>query len=205
MKGWTMEEWKNRWQMSWESLRNEDCWGRGVWSDDLDVFCGWKNKKEVRFGWCCCRGTTNLCKNSNKSPKGNSVKCAKWSVEIYHSILPAFIYSLNIWWPQIVYFADFLLGTVEMSTNEDDAAAQMAAAVPTGPPRFFKLPDFLTASPAAWFGVTEVQFLLRGTTSERDCFALVATVLPEASAHRVTNILAAPGDNCYEDLRAALL
>ena len=79
-----------------------------------------------------------------------------------------------------------------MDVQEDKAAA-------TGnqparqPPRFFKLPGFWTASPTAWFGVAEAQFLLRGTASQRDCFALVTAVLPEASAHRVAHILAAPG------------
>lgn len=92
-----------------------------------------------------------------------------------------------------------------MNLHEDDAAAQVAAAAAGQPPRFFKLPDFWTASPAAWFGVAEAQFLLRGTASQRDRFALVAAVLPEASARRVNHILAAPGDNSYDDLKAALL
>ena len=88
--------------------------------------------------------------------------------------------------------------------EEDNVAA--AGNLPAGqPPRFFKLPDFWTASPSAWFGVAEAQFLLRGTTSQRDHFALVAAVLPEASARRVAHILAPPGDNCYDDLRAAPL
>ena len=60
-------------------------------------------------------------------------------------------------------------------------------------------------SPAAWFGVTEAQFLLHGPTTQQERFALVVTVLPEASASRVAHILAASGDNCYTDLRAALL
>ena len=92
-----------------------------------------------------------------------------------------------------------------MSIHKDEAAAHLAAAMPTGPPRFFKLPNFWIASPAAWFGVAEAQFLLRGTTSQRDRFALVAAILPEASARRVAHILATPGDNCYNDLRATLL
>ncbi len=92
-----------------------------------------------------------------------------------------------------------------MDVQEDNAAAA-AGNQPAGqPPRFFKLSDFWTASPAAWFGVAEAQFLLRGTASQRDRFALVAAVLPEASARRVAHILAAPGDNSYDDLKAALL
>ena len=63
----------------------------------------------------------------------------------------------------------------------------------------------LGSQPAAWFGVAESQFLLRGTASQRDRFPLVAAVLPEASARRVAHILAAPCDNSYDDLKAALL
>ena len=91
--------------------------------------------------------------------------------------------------------------------NEENNAAAQAGNPPAGqhPLRFFKLPDFWTASPAAWFEVAEAQFLLRGTATQWERFALVAAVLPEASARRVAHILAAPGDNCYDDLRAALL
>ena len=94
-----------------------------------------------------------------------------------------------------------------MDVKEDNAATIQAGNPPAGqaPPRFFKLPDLWTASPAAWFGVAEAQFLLRGTLSQQDRFALVVTILPEASARRVAHILAAPGDNSYNDLKAALL
>ena len=60
-------------------------------------------------------------------------------------------------------------------------------------------------SPAAWFGVAESQFLLRGITSQQDCFALVVAVLHESSARRVAHLLANPGDNSYDDLKTALL
>ena len=70
--------------------------------------------------------------------------------------------------------------------NTADLAGNPPAAQP--PTRFFKLPDFWTASPAAWFAVAEAQFLLRSTTQERERFALIATVLPEASACRVAHI-----------------
>ena len=94
-----------------------------------------------------------------------------------------------------------------MDIEEDNAAAVQAGNPPTvqPPPHFFKLPDFWTASPATWFGVDKAQFLLCGTATQRDRFALVVTVLPEASACRVAHILAAPGNNCYDDLRATLL
>ena len=91
--------------------------------------------------------------------------------------------------------------------NVEENAADLAGNPPAAQPptRIFKLPDFWTASPAAWFGVAEAQFLLRGTTQQPERFALVGTVLPEASARRVAHILTGPGDNCYTDLRAALL
>ena len=69
----------------------------------------------------------------------------------------------------------------------------------------FKLPDFGTTSPTAWFGVTEAQFLLRDSETQRDCYSLVTTVLSGASACSVAQILACPGDNCYDDLRATRL
>ena len=71
--------------------------------------------------------------------------------------------------------------------------------------RYYKLPDFWSASPAAWFGIVEAQFLIRGTEAQRDKFALVTAVLPETSARRVAHILAAPGEECYNDLKTALL
>ena len=78
-----------------------------------------------------------------------------------------------------------------MSVHEDDAADQLAVSSPPGQhPRFFKLPNFWTASLFNWFGVREAQFLLHGTTSQRDSFVLVNAVLPEGSAHRVAHILA---------------
>ena len=66
-------------------------------------------------------------------------------------------------------------------------------------------PDFWSTSPAAWFGVVEAQFLLCRTEVQRDKFALIKAVLPEASARQVTHILAAPGDTCYDKLKMALL
>ena len=90
---------------------------------------------------------------------------------------------------------------MNVEENATDLVGNPPAAEP--PTRFFTLPDFWTASPAAWFGVAEAQFLLRGTTQQRERFALVAAVLPEASTRRVAHILAASGDNCYTDLRTS--
>ena len=75
---------------------------------------------------------------------------------------------------------------------------------PTGS-RYFKLPDFWTASPAAWFGMAEAQFLLQNITSQQERLALVAAILPEASARHVAHLLVNPGDTSYTDLKAALL
>ena len=83
--------------------------------------------------------------------------------------------------------------------------ADQDAAIANHPPRFYKLPDFWSTSPAAWFGVIEAQFQLRGTDAQRDKFALVTAVLPEASARRVAHILTAPTDTCYDELKTALL
>ena len=70
---------------------------------------------------------------------------------------------------------------------------------------FYKRPDFWSGSLTAWFGIVEAQFLLSGTDAQREKFALVTTVLPEASARRVAHILTAPGDTRYNKLKMALL
>ena len=89
-----------------------------------------------------------------------------------------------------------------MDPPEDSIAA---AESPAGPIKFFKLPDFWASSPAAWFGIVESHFRMRGVTSQLDRFSLVTAVLPEASARRVRHLLTTPGDDCYDVLRAALL
>ena len=83
--------------------------------------------------------------------------------------------------------------------------ADQDAAIANHPTRLYKFPDFWSASPAAWFGVIEAQFQLRGTDAHCDKFALVTAVLPVASARRVAHILAAPTDTCYDELKTALL
>ena len=82
--------------------------------------------------------------------------------------------------------------------------ADQDAAIANHPPRFYKLPDFWSASPAAWFGVIEAQFQLCGTDAQHDKFTLVTAVLPKAS-RRVAHILTAPTDTCYNKLKTALL
>ena len=88
--------------------------------------------------------------------------------------------------------------------DEGELLPQQPAITPAGL-RFFKLPGFWTASPAAWFGVAEAQFLLRNIANQPERLTLVTAVLPEASARCVAHLLANPGDNCYNDLKAALL
>jgi hypothetical protein len=70
---------------------------------------------------------------------------------------------------------------------------------------YFKLQDFWTEAPHAWFGIIESQFRLRRVTSQEDRFALVAAVLPEPVARKLTHLLSAPPDDCYTALKAALL
>jgi len=88
-----------------------------------------------------------------------------------------------------------------------EPAANDAAATAAGQQaKFFKLPDFWPASPAAWFGVVESQFRLRNVEQETDRFSLVAAVLPEVAARRVAHLLAAPpAATPYTALKAALL
>jgi len=85
--------------------------------------------------------------------------------------------------------------------------AGVAAGQPsTAQAKFFKLPDFWPASPAAWFGVVDSQFRLRAVEREADKFALVAAVLPEVAARRVAHLLASPpAESPYTALKAALL
>jgi len=85
------------------------------------------------------------------------------------------------------------------AAETSDSSRQPASA------RYFKLPDFWAASPVAWFGVIESQFRLRDITAEQDKFSLVASVLPEASARKIANLLANPPEDCYTALKAALL
>lgn len=90
-----------------------------------------------------------------------------------------------------------------------DAAATAAAAQVDGPGhsnnRFFKLQDFWTAAPHAWFGYADSQFRLRGVTAEDDKFGLVVAVLPESSARKISQLLANPPAACYTALKTSLL
>ena len=79
------------------------------------------------------------------------------------------------------------------------------AAQAAGGSRYFKLGDFWPASPHAWFGIIESQFTLRNITSQQEKFGLVASVLPEASARKITHLLSSPPVDCYDAIRAAIL
>ena len=92
-----------------------------------------------------------------------------------------------------------------MEEAADAVAGNNAAAAAEPHGKFFKLPDFWVNSVPAWFGIAESQFNIRSVTSQRDKFGLVAAVLPESAGRKVTHLLAAPGDNCYDGLLAALL
>jgi len=71
--------------------------------------------------------------------------------------------------------------------------------------RYFKLPEFWPSSIATWFVVAQAQFELRGVNSHRARLALVTSILPEASAKKVTHLLQSPSATCYDDLKKALL
>lgn len=86
--------------------------------------------------------------------------------------------------------------------QEEQPPVQPAIAATT---RYFKLPDFWPSSPHAWFGIIESQFELRNVLSQRDRFGLVASVLPETSARKLTHLLSSPPENCYDALKAAIL
>lgn len=90
-----------------------------------------------------------------------------------------------------------------MADDEQVEVPVVGAPAPTV--KYFKLPEFWSGSVAAWFGVVEAQFALRGVTQQRDRFALVTSALPESSARKVAHLLAAPGETCFDDLRTALL
>lgn len=88
---------------------------------------------------------------------------------------------------------------------EEQPPVQPVNAVNPVNTRYFKLPDFWPSSPHAWFGIIESQFELRNVLSQRDRFGLVASVLPETSARKLTHLLSAPPENCYDALKAAIL
>lgn len=92
-----------------------------------------------------------------------------------------------------------------MADEEEQPEPVAPVPVPINPGKYFKLADFWTATPHAWFGVIESQFRLRNITTEEDKFGLVAGVLPEPVARRVAQLLAAPPASCYTVLKAALL
>jgi len=84
-------------------------------------------------------------------------------------------------------------------------APQVNAPAGRAEERYFKLPEFWPSSIPTWFGVAEAQFELRGVTSQRARLGLVASILPEISAKKVTHLLQSPTATCYDDLKKALL
>ena len=90
-----------------------------------------------------------------------------------------------------------------MADEEEPVAAAPVNAVAAA--KFFKLPDFWTASPAAWFGVAEAQVRLRDISTQPARFSLLAAILPESAARVVAHLLVDPSETCYDDLKAALL
>ena len=80
-----------------------------------------------------------------------------------------------LWLKHLVTPENPNLSTVNISIQEDDAAPEMAAAAHAGhPPCLFKLPDFWTASPAAWLGVVEGQFCPGRRTSRGNSAILLS-------------------------------
>jgi hypothetical protein len=69
-----------------------------------------------------------------------------------------------------------------------------------------KLNDFWVDSPAAWFGMAEAQFHLRGITGELDRFCIVVAAMSREVARPVGHLIAQPDlFTPYSTLKAALL
>jgi hypothetical protein len=69
-----------------------------------------------------------------------------------------------------------------------------------------KLNEFWVDSPAAWFGMAEAQFHLRGITGELDRFCIVVAAMSREAARPVGHLIAQPDlFTPYSTLKAALL
>ena len=83
---------------------------------------------------------------------------------------------------------------VNMSSNEE---ALIAAAV--------KLPDFWPHATEAWLLQIEAQFRISKVTVSQTKFDLAVQKLNEATVCRLLDLLANPGDQPYEALKARLV
>ena len=67
-----------------------------------------------------------------------------------------------------------------------------------------KLPPFWPDKTKLWFAQAEAQFLLRQITEQRKKFAHVLSMLDSRTAEQAMDIIGAPGNNAYDELKARL-
>ena len=67
-----------------------------------------------------------------------------------------------------------------------------------------KLPPFWPDKTRLWFAQAEAQFLLKHITEQRTKFAHVLSMLDSRTAEQAMDIIGAPGNNAYDDLKARL-
>ena len=67
-----------------------------------------------------------------------------------------------------------------------------------------KLPPFWSDKTTLWFAQAEAQFALRNITEQRTKFNHVLAILDSRTAERAMDIIAAPGETAYNDLKARL-
>ena len=67
-----------------------------------------------------------------------------------------------------------------------------------------KLPPFWSDKTALWFAQAEAQFALRNITEQRTKFNHVLAILDSRTAERAMDIIAAPGETAYDNLKARL-
>ena len=67
-----------------------------------------------------------------------------------------------------------------------------------------KLPPFWSDKTTLWFAQAEAQFALRSITEQKTKFNHVLAILDSKTAERAMDIIAAPGDTAYDDLKARL-
>ena len=67
-----------------------------------------------------------------------------------------------------------------------------------------KLPPFWNDKTTLWFAQAEAQFALRNITEQRTKFNHVLAILDSRTAERAMDIIAAPGETAYDDLKVRL-